>query len=73
MTRKRATAISVRTIQLVLIVSLVFCACTTVPVTGRRQLSLISSSEMNAMSFSQYKQVLSESQLSTDAGDLPVL
>lgn len=33
-------------------------ACTTVPITGRRQLSLVSSSEMQAMSYSAYKQVL---------------
>ena len=33
-------------------------ACTTVPITGRRQLSLVSSAEMQAMSFQSYKQVL---------------
>lgn len=42
-------------------------ACATVPITGRRQLSLIPESQMNAMSFSQYDQVLKESQLSRDA------
>lgn len=40
--------------------------CATVPITGRRQLSLVSDSEMNAMSFQQYDQVIAESQLSTD-------
>jgi len=33
-------------------------ACTTVPITGRRQLSLVSPAEMQAMSFQSYKQVL---------------
>lgn len=42
-------------------------ACATVPITGRRQLSLIPESQMNAMSFSQYAQVMKESQLSRDA------
>lgn len=42
-------------------------ACATVPITGRRQLSLIPDSQMNAMSFSQYDQVLKESKLSKDA------
>ncbi|MBK9471069.1 MAG: M48 family metallopeptidase [bacterium] len=42
-------------------------ACATVPITGRRQLSLIPDSQMNSMSFSQYDQVLAESKLSKDA------
>ena len=33
-------------------------ACSTVPITGRRQLSLVSSSEMQSMSYTSYKQVL---------------
>jgi predicted Zn-dependent protease len=42
-------------------------ACATVPITGRKQLSLIPDSQMNSMSFSQYDQVLAESKLSKDA------
>jgi len=42
-------------------------ACATVPITGRKQLSLIPDSEMNALSFQQYDQVIAESQLSSDA------
>lgn len=42
-------------------------ACATVPITGRRQLLLIPDSQMNAMSFSQYDQVLADSKLSRDA------
>ncbi len=46
---------------------LLLAACATVPITGRKQLSIIPDSQMNAMSFSQYDQVLAESQLSRDA------
>jgi predicted Zn-dependent protease len=57
----RATAI------LTAIVLLTVVACTRVPITGRQQLSLIPSSELNALSFQQYTQFLSENQLSTNA------
>ena len=40
--------------------------CTTVPITGRQQLSLISSSEMNAMSFQQYDEFLKENKVITN-------
>jgi predicted Zn-dependent protease len=39
-------------------------ACATVPVTGRRQLSLISDEEINAMSAEEYRKVLAQSKLS---------
>lgn len=41
-------------------------SCATVPVTGRRQVSLISSAEINQMSADQYQQVLRESKLSSN-------
>ena len=44
----------------------IMAGCATVPITGRKQLSLVSDSDMNAMSFQQYDQVIAESQLSTD-------
>jgi len=50
-----------------LVLLLLIAACATVPITGRRQLNLISDGEMNTMSFQQYDQVIAESQLSTDA------
>jgi len=40
--------------------------CATVPVTGRRQVSLVSSAEINQMAADQYRQILRESKLSTD-------
>ncbi len=42
-------------------------ACTTVPITGRSQLSLVPEAEMQQMSFQQYKEVIAKEKLSTDA------
>jgi len=42
-------------------------ACSTVPVTGRRQLSIIPASQINAMSFSQYEEFINSSKLSSNA------
>lgn len=41
-------------------------ACATVPVTGRKQLSLVSSAEMNQMSAQQYQEVIKTGPLSTN-------
>ena len=51
----------------VAVLAVLLAACATVPITGRRQLSLIPDSQMNSMSFSQYDQVLAEGKLSKDA------
>ena len=45
---------------------LIFYGCATVPVTGRKQLSLVSSDEINAMSAQQYKEVIAKGPLSTN-------
>lgn len=59
---------------MVLIALAVFlAACATVPLTGRRQLSLIPDSQMNSMSFQQYDQVLAESSLSTNASETAMI
>lgn len=42
-------------------------ACATVPVTGRRQLNFIPDSQINAMSFQQYDEVIAQSTLSNNA------
>ncbi len=44
--------------------------CATVPVTGRKQLSLVSNSEILPMSFDSYKSVLDSSKLSTNREQL---
>jgi predicted Zn-dependent protease len=41
-------------------------SCETVPITGRSQLSLVSDSEINAMSFNEYKEFLSKHKLSNN-------
>jgi len=42
-------------------------SCTTVPITGRRQLSLVGGSEMNSLATTQYRTFIAENKLSTDA------
>lgn len=56
-------------IMLILIIVLSYFAnsCSTVPVTGRNQLSLIPASQLMSMSFQQYDQFLKENKLSDDA------
>ncbi len=44
-------------------------SCSTVPLTGRRQLSLIPDSQINSLSFQNYQQVLSESKVVTGTKD----
>ena len=43
-----------------------FFGCATVPVTGRKQFSLISSSEINGMAATQYQEVIKKGPLSTN-------
>lgn len=54
-------------INAIVFVFLLMAACQTVPVTGRRQLSLIPQSQLLAMSATQYNQFLQQHRLSTDA------
>jgi predicted Zn-dependent protease len=51
--------------SLFVILSLLY-ACATVPVTGRKQLSLVSSDEINTMSATQYQEVIRKGPLSTN-------
>ena len=48
------------------LVLILLSACAQVPITGRSQLNLVSSSELMALSYDQYDQVIKSSQLSTD-------
>ena len=50
-----------------LIAFLMLYGCSSVPVTGRRQLSFIPASEMNALAVTSYNETLSSSKLSTNA------
>jgi predicted Zn-dependent protease len=55
-----------KALLLVPLALVILVACATVPVTGRKQLSIIPSSELQAMSYQQYDEVLQQSQLSQD-------
>ncbi|NPA36375.1 MAG: M48 family metallopeptidase [Chlorobi bacterium] len=50
-----------------LLIVFIVSACSTVPITGRKQLHLIPDNEMLAMSLTNYDQFLKEHKLSTDA------
>lgn len=49
-----------------LAIQLILVACSTVPLTGRKQLSMIPSNEMLSMSFQQYDQFLNENKVSSN-------
>jgi predicted Zn-dependent protease len=42
------------------------CGCSSVPVTGRKQLSIVSASQMNTMAVTSYQETLKENKLSTN-------
>lgn len=53
--------------SLSILLMLLFCfACGTVPLTGRKQLNLIPSSQINTLAFQSYQEVLEESKLSNN-------
>jgi predicted Zn-dependent protease len=51
---------------LIIVVILLIHSCATVPVTGRKQLDLVSSSEINTMSATQYQDVIKKGPLSSN-------
>jgi len=51
-------------VLVLMVFSLVIIACSTVPITGRKQLSLISDSKMLPMAFKQYSEFLKENKIS---------
>jgi len=53
-------------LALIVIITLSTLSCTTVPVTGRRQLNLIPAQTMLSMSYQQYSQFVQSNKLSTD-------
>lgn len=56
----------IKKLSYIAIVSL-FIQCATVPITGRKQMKLLPSSQMNSMSFSQYSQVKSQENVLPDS------
>ena len=61
------------TISIVLTSLLLFYRCATVPVTGRKQLSLVSNDEIFPMSFHSYKQVLDTSKISSNQSQVQMV
>ena len=54
--------------KLTLVASLsLLAACTTVPITGRRQLSLVSDTEINTLASTQYREIIAKGPLSTNS------
>ncbi len=53
----------------VMITAFLFQACSLVPLTGRRQLSLVSDTEMLSMSFTEYDKFLKENRMSSNSAD----
>ena len=51
-----------------LVVALLIQACSLVPITGRRQLSLVSDTDVLSLSFTQYAQFMKENKLSGNSG-----
>jgi predicted Zn-dependent protease len=51
-----------------ILMSVLFIQCSTVPITGRKQLNLIPASQMQALSYQQYGDFLKSNKLSTNQG-----
>jgi predicted Zn-dependent protease len=64
---------SVRSLLLILVPALLYQSCATVPLTGRRQLSLVPESEMISMSFTNYTDFLKTNPVSTDKTNTAVV
>jgi len=57
-------------VTIILFMSLFLSSCSTVPITGRKQLDLIPDNQMLSMSFSQYDQFLKDNKESTNRRDI---
>jgi predicted Zn-dependent protease len=55
-----------KSLSMAILVLLIVAACATVPLTGRKQLSLVSESEMIALSLTEYGKFISTNKVSTD-------
>lgn len=57
----------------IILLALTVYYCSTVPITGRSQLNLVSDSEMNAMSFQQYGEFIKQNKLSSNKTDVDMV
>lgn len=58
-----------RTLAVLMVVSLMLLSCSTVPLTGRRQLNIIPDATVLSMSFQEYGTFMKENKLSTNAAE----
>lgn len=65
----QSTINMLKRISILLFAGLFFYSCATVPLSGRKQLSLVDNSEVLPMSFQQYNEVKSESKIVTNTAD----
>ncbi len=72
MKNNRNKLLLLKSIAVLFVISLLI-ACSTVPITGRRQLSLIPESELLSMSFTQYDAFLKEHKLSTNKEETEIV
>jgi predicted Zn-dependent protease len=56
-----------------ILMSILFIQCSTVPITGRKQLNLIPASEMQTLSYQQYGDFLKSNKLSTDQNGIAMV
>lgn len=61
------------TVSLTLLALSLLSSCATVPITGRRQLSIVPASEMLSMSYQQYGEFLKSNKLSTDRAQIALV
>lgn len=59
-------------LYLFLIIALII-ACKTVPITGRKGIKMVSSTEVNALSYQQYSEVISSAKLSTNKDQVKMI
>lgn len=62
----RKTTLNMKHIAILFVMIFLFIACSTVPITGRSRVNLVSDSQVLPASFVQYKGFLAENKLSTD-------
>lgn len=62
-----------RSVLATVLAAVVFVACSTVPITGRKQLSLIPAGEMLAMSYQQYDEFLKTNTLSANQAQVSMI
>lgn len=62
-----------KNVFLAVILFFLWYGCSSVPITGRKQLSIVSSSEMNTMAMTSYKETLASSKLSTNASQTAII